>query len=231
MNPARVEALADHGDLAVHHPAGAHDVDAGAGLGDRHLGVHLERRVVVDRAVGGEDTAVAVVGELVEAQVRHHRQRVTHLGLDVADRDVEDAVGVHGAGPAGVLGRRDAEEHDAAEAELGCLGSSFQQRVTAVLDDARHGRDGHRLGRALADEHGQHQLRRHQRRLRHEVPQRRGAPQPSRPDHRSHRSPPGLRWTSCRGVAGATARHDVRMVTWWSRRPCGGWRDGARTAW
>ena len=106
MCPSPSSAAADHADLAVHHPAGADDVDAGRGLGERHLGVHLQRRVVVDRAVGVEHAAVAVVGELVEAQVGHHRQRVADLGDHVGDRDVEDAVGVERAAAAGVLARR-----------------------------------------------------------------------------------------------------------------------------
>ena len=75
-----VEGRPDHADLAVHHPAGPDEVDARGGLGERHLAVDLEGAVVVDAAVGVEHAAVAVVGELVEAQVRHHRELVAHLG-------------------------------------------------------------------------------------------------------------------------------------------------------
>ena len=103
-----------------------------------HLGVHLQRRVVVDPAVGGEHAAVAVVGELVEAQVAHHHDRVADLGDDVGDRDVEDPVGVERAGAGGVLRLRDAEQHDAAEPGLGRLGGRLAQRVAGVLDDAGH---------------------------------------------------------------------------------------------
>ena len=50
--PVAVEGAADGADLAVHHPAGRHDVGAGRRLGQRHPLVELEGGVVVDRAVG-----------------------------------------------------------------------------------------------------------------------------------------------------------------------------------
>ena len=55
------------------------DVGAGVGLRDRDARVALERRVVVDLAVGGEQPAVPVVGVLVEAVVGHQDERVADL--------------------------------------------------------------------------------------------------------------------------------------------------------
>ncbi len=94
----RVQRLAYDADLAVHHSGRADHVDPGLGLGHRHLGVAEQGRVVVDAAVGGQHAAVAVRGELVQAQVAHHHGGVADLGDHVADRDVEDAVRVGAAG-------------------------------------------------------------------------------------------------------------------------------------
>ena len=179
-----VERGADHPHLAVHHPAGPDHVDAGSGVRARHLGVQLEGGVVVDPAGGVEDAAVAVVGELVEAEVAHHGDRVTDLGLHVGDRDVEDAVGVERAGAGGVLGLGDAEQHHPAQTGGGRLGGGLPQRVAGVLDDAGHRRDRLRLGEALADEHRQHQLARLQGGLGDHPAQRGGTPEPAGPDRR-----------------------------------------------
>ena len=92
--PAASSASRTCADLAVHHPAQADHVGAGRRLGQGHLGVPDQRRVVVDGAAGGEHAAVAVVGELVEAQVGLHDERVAHLGDGVGDGEVEDAVRV-----------------------------------------------------------------------------------------------------------------------------------------
>ena len=169
-----VERGTDHGDLAVHHPAGPDHVHSGRGLRARHVGVHLEGGVVVDAAVGGEHPAVAVVGELVETQVGHHRQGVTHLGDHIGDGEVEDPVGVEPPAAGGVLGLGDAEQHHAAQAELGRLGDRLGQRAPGVLDDAGHRGDRARLAQALTDEDRQHQLPRLDRRLRDEPAQCRG---------------------------------------------------------
>ena len=70
----RVECPADRSYLAVHHPARCHDGSAGGGLRDRNLRVDVERGVVVDhrRRVAHrarEDSAVAMVGVLVDAEI------------------------------------------------------------------------------------------------------------------------------------------------------------------
>ena len=115
----------------------------------RHLGVHLERRVVVDPAVGGEHAAVAVVGELVEAQVAHHRERVADLGDHVGDRDVEDAVGVERAASRWRPSRSGMPNSITPPSPSSAASAAaLQQRVAGVLDDAGHRGDRPRLGDA-----------------------------------------------------------------------------------
>nr|BFE67625.1 hypothetical protein GCM10020092_009260 [Actinoplanes digitatis] len=134
-----VEGPADHADLAVHHPGGADDVRSGLGLRDGHLAVELEGGVVVDGPVGGQDPAVSVRGELVEAQVAHDNCRVADLGDQVAQPDVQDAVGVDAAGAGLVLGGvvGHAEQHQAADARADRLVRGLAQRLAGVLHDAR----------------------------------------------------------------------------------------------
>src|SRR5699024_9912646 len=102
-----VERLEDPTDLAVHHPARANDGRAGGRLGHRQLAVGAERGVIVDHllapGVRAEDTAVAVVGELVEARIRHHQQVVADLVAHGGERPVEDPVRRGAATAGGVL--------------------------------------------------------------------------------------------------------------------------------
>src|SRR4030095_13829734 len=89
-----VQRLADHADLAVHHAGRTDHGGAGGGLDDRHLGVDVQRRVGVHRTGGCAHVAVTARGELVQAQVAHHHCGVAHLGDQIPDADVDDAVGV-----------------------------------------------------------------------------------------------------------------------------------------
>ena len=180
-----IQRGADHSDLAVHHPAGGDHVDAGIGMREGHLGVHLEGAVVVDPAVRGQHAAVPVVGELVEAEVAHHRERVTDLGHDVVDREVEDARRVHGAGAGRVLLGGDPEEHHATEPQLGGLGDRLQQGRGRVLHDARHRADRLRGVDPLTYEQRQHQLAWLHRCLGDHPAQGRRGPQAARSDERA----------------------------------------------
>ena len=69
---------------------------AGSRLRQRDGRIAFQRRVVVDVTGLGEQTAVPVVGVLVETQVGHHDRRVADLGDDVAQRLLRDAVRVVG---------------------------------------------------------------------------------------------------------------------------------------
>ena len=137
--PGAVERGADGGDLAVHHPARRGDVGAGVGLRDRGAGVELEGGVVVDVAVGADDPAVAVVGVLVDAQVGDEHHLVAHLGAQVGEGELHDAVGVPGPGALRVLVGGHAEEDHAGDAEGGELAHLLAERLAGVLHDARAG--------------------------------------------------------------------------------------------
>ena len=168
-------------------------MDAGVGLGHRHLGVDRQRGVVVDRAVGGEHAAVAVRGELVQTEVAHHHGGVAHLGDQVPDADVEDAVGVEagrtGLVLAGVVGH--AEQHQPADTRADRLVGGLAQRLPGVLDHAGQRADRPWLGQPFPEEERQHQLGRRHPGLFDETPKSRGASEPARSDVGiGHRSDP-----------------------------------------
>ena len=133
---------------------------ARAGLRERHRRVPLEGGVVVDAPAVVEHAAVAVVGELVEAQVGLHDEPARGCLDGDAGRDVEDAVGVGGARAACVAHLGHAEQHHAADAGGRGIRHRLRQALERVLHDARHRRDRHRGGHALAHEQRQHELRR-----------------------------------------------------------------------
>ncbi len=180
MVPCVVEGLAHGADLAVHHAAEAEQVGSRLRLREPHGAVAVEGAVVVDHAIVVEDAAVAVVGELVEAQVGLDDERVADLLDRDARGDVEDAVGVARAGALGVADGRDAEQHHAADPRLGRLDERAAQAVERVLGDAGHGGDGRGLREALAHEHRQHQVGGVQARLRREPTHRRGRAEAAR---------------------------------------------------
>ena len=117
-------------------PLGATTWAPAPGLGQRGLGVDLERGVVVDVAALVEHAAVAVVGVLVDAQVGDQHDVVAEVAAQVGQRELHDAVGVEGAAADGVLARRHAEQHDGADAERRQLGDLLAQALAGVLDDA-----------------------------------------------------------------------------------------------
>ena len=130
------------------------------GLSFGHFCISEQGGVVVDVAVAVENPAVAVVGELVQAQISHQNGAVAKLATQRAQCDVEDAVRVLGPGALRVLVRGDAVQHQPADSGLDRLDGRFAQRLLRVLDDARHRGDGNRLGGVLADEHREHEIRR-----------------------------------------------------------------------
>jgi len=113
-------------------------VGAGPGLADSLTHIELDSGVVVDRAVVGEHPAVTVIGELVQAGVGDDHQVVADLGADGRQRSVEDAVlGVAGRpGRVLVVGLRDAEQHQAADARFDRPGRLGADGVDGVLHDA-----------------------------------------------------------------------------------------------
>ena len=184
--PGAVQRRADGADLAVHHPAGRHHVGSGGGVRLGHRRVDLHRGVVVDHPGRRQHPAVAVVGELVQADVRHHQGGVADLVPHRTQRDVEDPVlGQRGrTGGVLVLVGRDAEQHDPGQTGVGHLGRDLADRLQRVLDDPRHRGDRPRLRQTLGDEHRQDQLPGLDRRLGHHRPHRRVDPEPARADQR-----------------------------------------------
>ena len=123
-------------DAAVHHVRGRDDVGAGFGMGERHLGQHLQGEVVVDVAVL-DDAAVTVAGVFAEADVGDDEQ-LRHLFLEGGDRHLDDALLVVGAGAGFVLLRRDAEQQHPGDAQLPHLLGFLDQVVDRLLVAARH---------------------------------------------------------------------------------------------
>ena len=135
--PRRVERGADDADLAVHHAAGRHHVCAGTGLGDGDLRVHLERRVVVDRAVPVEDAAVTVVGVLVDAQIGHHHHAIADRLVQVCQGQLHNPLRIEGLRADGILGGRDPEENERADPEIGKVSGFGEKAGSRVLHHSR----------------------------------------------------------------------------------------------
>src|SRR5699024_6531431 len=151
-----VERVTDGGHLPVHHPGQSEQLGSCLGLGEGDGGVAGQGGVVVDPPGRVEHAAVAVVGELVQAQVGLHHELVAHVVVQCGGGAVEDPLGIVGGAAGGVPVVRDTEEHDPADPGVSSLLGGPAQGVHAVLLHAGHGLDGAGLGR-FGDEHGQHQ--------------------------------------------------------------------------
>ena len=176
--PRPIERRPDGRHLAVHHRRGRHDVRPGLGLAHGGRGQPLERGVVVDRAVAGQRSAMAVVGVLAQARVGDRDER----DLEVAQATqglLHDAVRRPRTRPVRVLGIGQAEQQHAADAQLG-----QGERVADGLV-GRHALDpGKRVDRLAdvatgADEHRRDEHRGIETRLAHEGPQRGRPSQPA----------------------------------------------------
>jgi hypothetical protein len=181
LEPRLVEGPADRAHLPIDHRAGRDDVRAGPRLADRRLGEAGERRLVVDAAVRGERTAVAVIGVLAQASVGDRDERQLERP-DPPERVLDDAVVRVRPATAGVLRLRQPEQDHATDAELGQAGRFVRREFRR-----QPGLPGHRCDRladtrAWADEQRCDEHRGVQSRLAHERPERRGAPQPAGAD-------------------------------------------------
>src|SRR5581483_7135925 len=170
---------ADRADAAVHHVAGADGVRAR--LGVRHGGARdqLERGVVVDLAAC-EDAAVPVRGVLAEADVGE-QEELREARPERPERPLDDAVVDPGARALVVLRLRDAEEHHRLDAEADELLALAHDRLDGVAAESGQLRVRQRLRR---DEQRQHEVVDGQRRLAHEVAERRRPPQAPQPGRR-----------------------------------------------
>ena len=121
-----------------------------------------------------------MVGELVEAQITHDEQVVTHGVTHGTQPDVEDAVRIERTRTHGVLRLRHAEQHDACDAGVTRALRLRDERVERVLHDARHRRDRRVLRSVLAHEHRQDEVGRRDDRLGDHVAHHRRRAQPPR---------------------------------------------------
>ena len=110
---ARIQGLPNPRDAAVHHVARRHEVHAGARLHDGNLAEQVDGRVVVDVAVSNH-AAVAMIGVFAQAYVAHHEQ-LRYGTFDGANCLLHDALIVVRFRPGRILGRRNAEQDDAAQ--------------------------------------------------------------------------------------------------------------------
>ena len=119
--PAAVERGADGGHAAVHHVAGGNDVGSGLGQADGGAGQQLERGIVVHF----ESFAASITTPQWPWLVYSHRQtsamRTSFLAARTAEgaqRLLDNAVLVPCAGSLFVFAFRQAEEQQAADAQL-----------------------------------------------------------------------------------------------------------------
>ena len=141
MKPAASRPRADGADHAVQHAAGGDHVGAGLGMADALLRQQRQRGVVVHvepAAVLVQDAAMAVVGVLAEAFVRHEQHAVAERLPQRPQRLLHDAFVVQGAGAGGVLVRGDAEQDEGADAEVDGGADLLHQPIDAELVVARH---------------------------------------------------------------------------------------------
>ena len=216
-----VERGAHDADLAVHHPAGP-TTSAPASACAMAISAYRTRVASLSTAPSGvEHAAVAVVGELVEAQVGHHDERVADLGArrrrtarlrmpsgSVAPLPTASRVAGH------------AEQHDAAEPRGRRLRDSRAQRGARVLHDAGHRRDRRRGVEPLAHEQRQHETGRVQPGLGDEPTQRRRAPQPPRTLGREAHDQVALRRAPPRRLLGRQTGSPCSSAARRSESPC-----------
>ena len=141
----------------------------------------LERLVVVEAAVGqalataalgfvADDAAVAVVGILAHADVRHDDQ-LRRRCLEGADALLHNALGGKVLEAHRVLVLRQAEEDHSGHAQLHQLGRLGRQLVDGEMVHARHRRDLLSHALAVQQEEGMDEIVGREGRLAHQAPQ------------------------------------------------------------
>ena len=143
-----VEGAADGGDPAVHHVAGGDNVGSGAGQAD---GGAASRSRVESLSTSKPSRVSTIMPQwpwLVYSQRQTSAMRTSFLrGCRLFERAqalLDDAVVVIRAGAALVLGLRQAEEQQAADAQAGGFLGFADGLVDGEVEDARHGADGRR---------------------------------------------------------------------------------------
>ena len=226
-----IQGLADGADAAVHHVAGADQVGAGAGLGNRLLAQDRHGLVVEHYALAADDAVMAVAGVGVEGHVGHDRHARVDL-LQAANGAGDQAALVEAFSAVFCLEAVGhlREQHHAADAQIPGAANLLHQTLEAPALAAGHGTD--RLVRgALVHEQWIDEIGRAEGGFAHHRPQGRRAAQAagtvgelhqwrgaSRRAGRILRSAPGATAQSRRG---AQRRAEVRAGLRPSTR-CGG---------
>jgi hypothetical protein len=191
-----VERQADRGDASVHHVARRDDVGAGIDVTECRADEQLDRLVVHHVSVA-DDAAVAVVGVLAEADVRHQdelRRRVAQR----AEPALHDAVRIPGAAPLVVLRLRDPEQDHRLDAETGELLPLRGERLQRVALHRRELLVGERLRR---DEQREDHVVEVEPRLPHERAHAPARAQPPQPCRRERAHAGMVRASACVGLA------------------------------
>ena len=185
MCPAASSAVADHADLAVHHPARPDHVGAGVGLGD----APSRRSARGWRRCRPRPSASSTPQWPWSVNSSRHRSAITHgrvadLGDQVAQRDVEDAVRVDRAAsrwrPCPARGRRTASARRPRPSTASAAALRSESRVCCTTPGMRRDR---RAARSMpsSTNTGSTSSAGLQPGLGDQPPQRRGRPQPARP--------------------------------------------------
>ena len=120
-------------------------------MGEGDARVELEGRVVVDGAVGAQDTAVAVARVLVEAEVRHEHDLVAEGVAQTAQGHLGDAVAVPRRAAELVFRCGHAKEDDARDAGADERLHLIVQRGDRVLEMPGQREDGLGFAQTLCD--------------------------------------------------------------------------------
>ena len=130
---------------------------------------------------------MSVIGVLVDAQVGHHHHPITHRLAAFGQSHLHNSLRGERLRADGVLGGRDAEQDERADAQVRQLADLGHEALTGVLQHARQRRDGLRRVDALADEQRGHHLPRMEPGLGHQFAYGRRRPESTRPLRREHR--------------------------------------------
>ena len=144
--------------MAVHHPAGCHNVRTGPRLGERCSDVQVEGLVVVDHPALIDNPAMSVAGVLVDAQVSHDDHVVADFAPQVTERQLDDPNRVEGAAANSILLGRDPKQDDRLDAETCQFGDFSAKRIASVLHHALERLDRLRLRDPLSHKQRRDQI-------------------------------------------------------------------------
>jgi hypothetical protein len=105
------------------------------GEGNRHVGIPVERRIVIYDTPLIENTAVSMIGEFIQTQIGHHDEIFTEGILQILDRNIQDAIGFTGRRATGIANFRNPKDHHTAKAQQVSLPRCVNERCSGVLNN------------------------------------------------------------------------------------------------